>query len=50
MSTVTYKNQPPIDKTKGTVPLAGTKHLYRVKKVLWLFALRWLCYKQRMMY
>lgn len=35
MPTVTYKNQPAIDKTKGNVPLAGTSHLYTVKKVLW---------------
>jgi hypothetical protein len=35
VATVTYKNQPGIEKTKGTVPLAGTKHLYTVKKVLW---------------
>jgi len=25
MGSVTYKNQPAIDKTKGSVPLAGTK-------------------------
>ncbi|KKL73533.1 hypothetical protein LCGC14_2073950 [marine sediment metagenome] len=35
MPTVTYKNQPGIEKTKGAVPLAGTKHVYTVKKVLW---------------
>jgi hypothetical protein len=35
MSTVTYKNQPAIERTKGRVPLAGTSHLYRVNKVLW---------------
>jgi hypothetical protein len=35
VGTVTYKNQPGIEKTKGAVPLAGTKHLYTVKKVLW---------------
>ena len=35
MATVTYKNQPGIEKTKGAVPLAGTRHLYTVKKVLW---------------
>ena len=35
MGTVSYKNQPGIDKTKGAVPLAGTRHLYTVKKVLW---------------
>lgn len=35
MSTVTYKNQPAIHKTRGSVPLAGTSHLYKVKKVLW---------------
>ena len=35
MSTVTYKNQPGIHATAAHVPLAGTKHLYTVKKVLW---------------
>jgi hypothetical protein len=35
MGTVTYKNQPAIEKTKGNIPLKGTKHLYTVKKVLW---------------
>ncbi len=35
MSTVTYKNQPAIEKTKGTVPLAGNSHVYTVTKVLW---------------
>ena len=35
MSTVTYKNQPAIHKTRGAVPLAGTSHIYTVKKVLW---------------
>jgi|ERR1041385_2159117 hypothetical protein len=35
MASVTYKNQPGIDKTKGCIPLAGTKHLYTVSKVLW---------------
>ena len=35
MGTVTYKNQPAIYKTRGSVPLAGTSHLYTVKKVLW---------------
>lgn len=35
MATVTYKNQPGIEKTKGAVPLAGTRHIYTVKKVLW---------------
>lgn len=35
MSTVTYKNQPAIHKTRGSVPLAGNSHLYTVKKVLW---------------
>ncbi len=35
MSTVTYKNQPGIHATRGTVPLGGTRHLYTVKKVLW---------------
>jgi hypothetical protein len=35
MSSVTYKNQPAIDATKGSVPLAGTSHVYTVGKVLW---------------
>jgi hypothetical protein len=35
MSTVTYKNQPAIERTRGKVPLAGTSHLYRVKRILW---------------
>ncbi len=35
MGTVTYKNQPAIHQTRGTVPLAGTSHLYTVKQVLW---------------
>lgn len=35
MSTVTYKHQPAIDKTRGAVPLAGTSHIYTVEKVLW---------------
>lgn len=34
-SSVTYKNQPGIDATKGNVPLAGTAHLYTVSKLLW---------------
>ena len=35
MASVTYKNQPAINKTKGKVPLAGTSHIYRVEKKLW---------------
>lgn len=35
MATVSYKNQPAIERTKGRVPLAGTSHLYRVKGILW---------------
>ena len=35
MSSVTYKNQPGIAATHGSVPLEGTRHLYRVKKLLW---------------
>lgn len=35
MATVTYKNQPAIHATRGTVPLAGTAHVYTVSKVLW---------------
>ena len=34
-NTVTYKNQPAIEETKGAVPLEGTRYLYTVKKVLW---------------
>jgi hypothetical protein len=35
MSTVTYKNQLAIERSRGRVPLAGTSHLYRVKAILW---------------
>lgn len=35
MSTVSYNNQPGINKTKGSIPLAGTSHLYTVSKLLW---------------
>lgn len=35
MTTVTYKNQPAIHRTRGAVPLAGNSHLYTVTKVLW---------------
>lgn len=35
MATVTYKHQPAIERTKGAVPLAGTRHIYTVAKVLW---------------
>ncbi len=35
MPSVTYKNQPGIDKTKGNIPLAGNAHVYTVKKILW---------------
>lgn len=35
MATVTYKNQPAINITKGKVPLAGTSHVYKVRKILW---------------
>lgn len=35
MGSVTYKNQPAINKTKGKVPLKGTSHLYTVEKRLW---------------
>jgi hypothetical protein len=35
MPSVTYKHQPAIDASGGTVPLAGTSHLYTVSKVLW---------------
>jgi hypothetical protein len=35
MATVTYKNQPGIHKTRGSIPLAGNAHIYRVNKLLW---------------
>lgn len=35
MANVTYKHQPGIDATNGSVPLAGTSHIYRVTKRLW---------------
>lgn len=35
MATVTYKNQPGIDKTKGKVALEGNNHRYTVSKLLW---------------
>jgi len=35
MSSVTYKNQPAINKSNGSIPLAGTSHVYTVNKVLW---------------
>ena len=35
MGTITYKNQPAIDKTKGSVALAGNSHIYTVNKRLW---------------
>lgn len=35
MTTVTYKNQPGIQTSHGSVPLAGTRHIYTVNKVLW---------------
>lgn len=35
MGTVTYKNQPAIEKTKAHVPLVGDSHIYRVHKKLW---------------
>lgn len=35
MSTVTYKNQLAIHKTRGSVPLAGNSYLYKVSKLLW---------------
>lgn len=35
MTTVTYKHQPAIHKTRGAVPLAGNSHLYEVTKLLW---------------
>jgi len=35
MGSVKYKAQPAIDKTKGSVPLAGTEYVYTVSKLLW---------------
>jgi hypothetical protein len=35
MSTVTYKNQPAIHKTRGAIPLVGNSYLYKVTKLLW---------------
>lgn len=35
MASVTYKNQPAINRTKGNVPLAGTSHVYTISKKLW---------------
>jgi hypothetical protein len=35
MSTVTYHKQPGIHKTRGSVPLAGTSHVYTANGVLW---------------
>lgn len=35
MPTVSYKNQPAINITRGAVPLVGNSHLYTVKKKLW---------------
>jgi hypothetical protein len=35
MGTVTYQAQPGIHATRGTVPLAGTSHVYKVSRVLW---------------
>jgi hypothetical protein len=34
-STVTYHNQPAIQATRGAVPLAGTRYVYTVNKMLW---------------
>lgn len=35
MPTVTYHNQPGIDKTRGNIPIDGTDYPYKVTKVLW---------------
>lgn len=35
MSSVTYKKQPAINKTGGSVPLAGTEHVYTAETLLW---------------
>ena len=34
-ASVTYKSQPSIDAAGGSVPLAGTSHIYTVSKLLW---------------
>lgn len=35
MSSVTYKKQPAINKTGGSVPLVGTEHVYTAETILW---------------
>lgn len=35
MTTVTYRKQPAIHKTRGSIPLAGTSHVYTATAVLW---------------
>jgi len=35
MTTIRYKNQPAINATKGSIPLAGNSRIYTVNKLLW---------------
>lgn len=35
MASVTYKNQEAIHATRGTVPVSGTEHVYKVTSLLW---------------
>lgn len=35
MATITYKNQPAIHATRGSIPLAGNSYVYTVSKLLW---------------
>jgi len=35
MASATYYNQPAIHKTRGTIPLAGTTHVFTVNKRVW---------------
>lgn len=35
MSTVTYKHQEAIHKTRGSIPLVGNAYVYKVSKLLW---------------
>ena len=41
MPTVTYKNQPAIEATKGNVPNSGTKHPYTIERLLWPEDVTW---------
>jgi len=35
VATITYKNQPAIHATRGSIPLAGNSYVYTVSKLLW---------------